>query len=77
MLEKIIELLDSNYVFDDQLIVAESDLRSDLYMEDDDMQNLVLTLEDEFNLDLSDVDPDYLFTVEDVVNLITKRTNDE
>ena len=73
MLEKIIEILDNHFVFDDQDISLESDLRSELYLDDDDMENLVIALEDEFDLELQDIDPDYLFTVEDILNLITKK----
>ena len=73
MLEKIIEILDNHFVFDDQDISLESDLRSELYLDDDDMENLVIALEDEFDLELQDIAPDYLFTVEDILNLITKK----
>lgn len=75
MLEKIIQILENHFVFDDQDISLESDLRMDLYLDDLDMVNLVIALEDEFDLDLSDLDPDYLFIVEDVLNTVSSRLN--
>ena len=73
MLEKIIQLLDDHFVFDDQEITAESDLRMELYLDDKDMENLIIALEDEFDIDLSDLDPDYLFIVDDIVNAVLNR----
>jgi acyl carrier protein len=77
MLEKIIQLLEDHFVFDDQEITIESDLRMELYLDDLDMENLVIALEDEFDLDLSNLDADYLFTVEDIVNVVSGKTTEK
>lgn len=61
-------------VANEELMASNADLVRDLGADSTDRQYLNLALEDEFNLEIPDIDGQQLITVADVVTYIQRRT---
>lgn len=51
----------------------ETHLLNDLGLDSLDQVEVIMAVEDEFNIDIDDVDSEKLFTVKDVVDFVIKR----
>jgi len=60
---------------EDVIIVEESDLVVDLQLDSFDQVELIMTIEDNFDIELDDADYIECSTVGDIVNLIDKEIN--
>lgn len=70
MLEKIKSLLSNQLGIKEDRITPKSRFLEDLGADSLDMVELLMTLEDEFNVTVSDDDATKLKTVQDIINII-------
>jgi acyl carrier protein len=70
MLNKVIEILSDFTDIDKSQIRENSELTTDLGLNSLDVVNLVVTFEDEFNIEIPDTKIKNLTTVADIVNYI-------
>lgn len=75
MLEKIKEVLVSTANVDPKDVVLEASLKDDLNIDSLDSVEVVLELESEFNIKISDEEIEGLKTVGDIVKLLETKTN--
>ena len=70
---KVIEILAEHFETEKSLIKDDSLLVDELYMDSLDRVEIILSLERDFNIKISDEDAEKLFTVKDIINYILKR----
>ena len=72
MVEKIIELAKENLSIDGE-ITATSSFKEDLEVDSLDLMELVMALEEEFDIEIPDADAEKVVTVGDVVDYIKEN----
>lgn len=75
MLEKVIAVLADKLSKDEAEITAESNIREDLGADSLDMVEIVMGLEDEFDIEIPDEDAASITTVAEVVAYIEAKQN--
>lgn len=74
MLEKIQELVAEGLGVDVDKVVPEASFKDDLGADSLDLFEMVMSLEDEFNVSIPTDDLEKLVTVQDVINYIEKQS---
>lgn len=74
MLEKIQELVAEGLGVDADKVVPEASFKDDLGADSLDLFEMVMSLEDEFNVSIPTDDLEKLVTVQDVINYIEKQS---
>ncbi len=72
MEEKVIKIISDAIKVDSSQISLASNFREDLNLDSLDIVELVMKMEDEFKIDISEEESEKLKTVQDVVNYINK-----
>lgn len=72
MVEKIIELAKENLSIDGE-IIATSSFKEDLEVDSLDLMELVMALEDEFNVEIPSEELQNIKTVQDVADYLTSK----
>lgn len=75
--EKIIELIATQFNLEESEINLDTSFKDDLNADSLDLVELVMALEDEFNLEVEDEDVDSIKTVGDAIDYIKKMLGDE
>lgn len=73
MLEKIQELVAEGLGVDAEKVVPEASFKDDLGADSLDLFEMVMSLEDEFNVSIPTEDLEKLVTVQDVINYIEEQ----
>ena len=73
MLNKVIEILDEKLDKDASEITAESSIKEDLGADSLDMVEIVMEIEEEFDVEVEDSDTASIITVQDIVDYVTKK----
>ena len=74
VLEKVKAILAEQFDVEEDKITAETDLQEDLGADSLDVVEMLMTLEDEFNVTVTDEESVNLKTVGDIVKLIDSKT---
>ncbi|HLR21384.1 MAG TPA: acyl carrier protein [Tissierellaceae bacterium] len=75
VLEKIKNILGNQFNVDEDSINEDTSFRDDLDADSLDLVELIMELEDEFDLEIEDEEVNSIETVEDALNYIEKRSN--
>lgn len=75
--EKIVELIATQFNLEESEINLDTSFKDDLNADSLDLVELVMALEDEFNLEVEDEDVDSIKTVGDAIDYIKKMLGDE
>lgn len=70
MKEKILEIIAAQFTMDVENLNSKMDFRDDLNADSIDLVELIMTMEDEFGIQVSDDDIKKLNTIEDVIDYI-------
>ena len=70
MKEKILEIIAAQFTMDVENLNPKMDFRDDLNADSIDLVELIMTIEDEFGIQVSDDDIKKLNTIEDVIDYI-------
>lgn len=70
MKEKILEIIAAQFTMDVENLNPKMDFRDDLNADSIDLVELIMTMEDEFGIQVSDDDIKTLNTIEDVIDYI-------
>ena len=73
MLNKVIEILAEKLDKDPSEITAESSIKEDLGADSLDMVEIVMEIEEEFDVEVEDSDTASIITVQDIVDYVTKK----
>ncbi len=73
MLEKILDILDSQLGIDTTEVTEDTSFREDLKIDSLDLYELVTALEDEYGIEIQPEELDEVKTVGDVVNFLAER----
>ena len=73
MLNKVIEILAEKQDKDASEITAESSIKEDLGADSLDMVEIVMEIEEEFDVEVQDSDTASIITVQDIVDYVTKK----
>ena len=73
MLNKVIEILAEKPDKDASEITAESSIKEDLGADSLDMVEIVMEIEEEFDVEVEDSDTASIITVQDIVDYVTKK----
>lgn len=68
--ERVLQLIVENLEVDPKLLVPEAKFIDDLGISSMDLWELVLVMEDEFNLEVPDEDLEKIVTIQDAINFI-------
>lgn len=71
--EKVKSILVEEFGIDEEAVTSEADLANDLDIDDIDLVDLVMSLEDEFEIELSDETIEHFSTVGDFVKYIEEH----
>lgn len=74
VLEKIRELLAEQHGIDKEDITLDSELRNDLGADDIDLVEMVMDIEEEYDITIPDIEIDKFYTVKDVVDYVQTNT---
>lgn len=77
ILDKLISLLSEQFVVDIEKINGETSFRDDLNADSLDLVEMVMTLEDEFGIEIEDEDVENIKTVNDAVEYIKDITGED
>lgn len=75
MLEKVKEIIEDKLNLEGVEITAESNFKDDLNADSLDLFELIMALEDEFDVEIPSEDLENIATVGDVIEYIEKKTN--
>ena len=75
--EKIIKLISEQFNLNEEEINLETNFREDLNADSLDLVELVMALEDEFNLEIEDEDIEEIMTVGDAIKYINNAFGDD
>ena len=73
MLNKVIEILAEKLDKDASEITAKSSIKEDLGADSLDMVEIVMEIEEEFDVEVEDSDTASIITVQDIVDYVTKK----
>lgn len=73
MFEKVKEVIAQELMVDEENITMESTIREDLGADSLAVVDLVMALEDEFNVEIPDEDLESIKTVKDIVDYLTDK----
>lgn len=73
MFEKVKEVIAQELMVDEENITMESTIREDLGADSLAVVDLVMALEDEFNVEIPDEDLENIKTVKDIVDYLTDK----
>lgn len=71
--EKVINLISTHLGIPRQEVALESSLRKDLGAESLTIADLLIKVQEEFNVDLEDIDPEKVKTVSQLINIIANQ----
>lgn len=74
---KVIELIATQFNLDEGDVELDTSFRDDLNADSLDLVELIMALEDEFNLEIEDEDVDSIKTVGDAIDYIKELLGDE
>ena len=77
VLEKLKKIISEQFDIDEENITMDSSFQDDLNADSLDLVELIMALEDEFNLEVEDEDVDLIKTVGDAIDYIKKAIGDE
>lgn len=77
MEEKIKDLISAQFNIDKDKINLQTNFQDDLNADSLDLVELIMTFEDEFDLEIEDEDVISIKTVEDAIEEITKKLDEE
>lgn len=75
--EKVIELISTQFNLDESDVNLETSFKDDLNADSLDLVELIMALEDEFNLEVEDEDVDSIKTVGDAVDYIKELLGED
>ncbi|MBC8588596.1 acyl carrier protein [Paratissierella segnis] len=75
--DKVFELISTQFNLDESDIDLSTSFKDDLNADSLDLVELIMALEDEFNLEVEDEDVDLIKTVGDAIDYIKKAIGDE
>ncbi len=75
--EKIQEIISIQFNVEKEEIILETSFQEDLDADSLDLVELIMAIEDEFNLEIEDENMEDITTVEDVVEYISKVLEDQ
>lgn len=75
--EKIVEIINVQFNIDEDEIKLETSFRDDLNADSLDLVELIMSLEDEFDLEIEDEEVDSIKTVGDAVEYINNKLGEE
>ena len=73
VLSKVVEMVASQLGKSENEITLESSFIEDLGADSLDLVELIMSMEDEFGLEISDEDAESIITVQDAINFISER----
>ena len=75
--DKVIELIATQFNLDENELDLENSFKDDLNADSLDLVELIMTLEDEFSLEVEDEDVDSIKTIGDAIDYIKDLLGDE
>lgn len=76
MFEKVRKIIAEQIVANEDDITLQSDFREDLEMDSLDVVEVLMSLEDEFGVEIPDEDIEGIKTVEDLINYLASKVED-